>query len=107
MSPFPSQLRQTEPQLHGPDPNINQVSPSSTNMIVTNTPAADLTLTNLAYCSHADLHGFAVPDTKLYLASIADSFVLSLSYPFLSFLTAPYFALKFCSIVHISNSDQP
>ena len=75
-------------------------------MIVTNTPAADLTLTNLAYCSHADLDGFAVPGTKLYLASIADSFVLSLSYPFLSFLTAPYFALKFCSIVHISNSDQ-
>uniref|UniRef100_A0A7N2LQT8 Vesicle-fusing ATPase n=1 Tax=Quercus lobata TaxID=97700 RepID=A0A7N2LQT8_QUELO len=64
-------------------------------MIVTNTPAADLALTNLAYCSHADLHGFAVPGTKLYLASIADSFVLSLSYPFLSFLTAPYFALKF------------
>ncbi|KAK7848033.1 vesicle-fusing atpase [Quercus suber] len=28
-------------------------------MIVTNTPAADLALTNLAYCSHADLHGFA------------------------------------------------
>ncbi|XP_030969394.1 vesicle-fusing ATPase-like [Quercus lobata] len=48
-------------------------------MIVTNTPAADLALTNLAYCSHADLHGFAVPGTKLYLASIADSFVLSLS----------------------------
>ncbi|XP_030971682.1 vesicle-fusing ATPase-like [Quercus lobata] len=48
-------------------------------MIVTNTPAADLVLTNLAYCSHADLHGFAVPGTKLYLASIADSFVLSLS----------------------------
>ncbi|KAF3957405.1 hypothetical protein CMV_017575 [Castanea mollissima] len=60
-------------------------------MIVTNTPAADLALTNLAYCSHADLHGFAVPGTKLYLASIADSFVLSLSYPFLSFLTAPCF----------------
>ncbi|XP_065632671.1 vesicle-fusing ATPase-like [Quercus suber] len=48
-------------------------------MIVTNTPAADLALTNLAYCSHADLHGFAVPGTKLHLASIADSFVLSLS----------------------------
>nr|POE95939.1 vesicle-fusing atpase [Quercus suber] len=59
-------------------------------MIVTNTPAADLALTNLAYCSHADLHGFAVPGTKLYLASIADSFVLSLTYPFLSFLTAPF-----------------
>ncbi|KAE7995693.1 hypothetical protein FH972_000464 [Carpinus fangiana] len=51
-------------------------------MIVTNTPAADLALTNLAYCSHADLHGFAVPGTKLFLASIGDSFVLSVSYPF-------------------------
>ncbi|KAB1199510.1 Vesicle-fusing ATPase [Morella rubra] len=52
-------------------------SSASANMIVTNTPAADLALTNLAYCSHADLHGFAVPGTELYLASVADSFVLS------------------------------
>jgi vesicle-fusing ATPase len=51
-------------------------------MIVTNTPAPDLALTNLAYCSHADLHGFAVPGNKLFLASIADSFVLYVSYPF-------------------------
>ncbi|XP_059436774.1 vesicle-fusing ATPase-like [Corylus avellana] len=57
-------------------------SPASANMIVTNTPAPDLALTNLAYCSHADLHGFAVPGTKLFLASIGDSFVLSVSYPF-------------------------
>ncbi|XP_062161091.1 vesicle-fusing ATPase-like isoform X2 [Alnus glutinosa] len=48
-------------------------------MIVTNTPAADLALTNLAYCSHADHHGFTVPGTKLFLASISDSFVLSVS----------------------------
>ncbi|XP_059435961.1 vesicle-fusing ATPase [Corylus avellana] len=54
-------------------------SPASANMIVTNTPAPDLALTNLAYCSHADLHGFAVPGTKLFLASIGDSFVLSVS----------------------------
>ena len=47
-------------------------------MFVMNIPAADLTLTNLAYCSHADLHGFAVLGAKLYLASIVDSFVLSL-----------------------------
>ena len=46
-------------------------------MIVTNTPTVDLALTNLAYCSHADLHGFAILGTKLYLVSIADSFVLS------------------------------
>ncbi|GMY37369.1 vesicle-fusing ATPase-like [Fagus crenata] len=51
-------------------------------MIVTNTPAPDLALTNLAYCSHADLHGFSIPGTKFFLASIADSFVLSVSYPF-------------------------
>ena len=68
----------SEPQLHEPDPNKNRVSLSSTSMIVTNTPAADLALTNLAYCSHADLHGFTVPSTELYLASIVDSFVLSL-----------------------------
>ena len=68
----------SEPQLHRPDPNKNRVSPSSTSMSMTNTPAADLTLMNLTYCSHADLHGFTVPSTKLYLASIVDSFVLSL-----------------------------
>ena len=57
-------------------------------MIVTNTPAADLALMNLAYCSHTDLHGFAVPSTKLYLTSIADSFVLSgfVMIPFLGFV---------------------
>ena len=47
-------------------------------MIVMNTLAADLTLTNLAYCSHVDLHGFDVLGAKLYLTSIADSFVLYL-----------------------------
>ncbi|KAJ6738169.1 VESICULAR-FUSION PROTEIN NSF [Salix koriyanagi] len=45
----------------------------STTMIVTNTPAADLALTNLAYCSPSDLHNFAVPGTKLFLALVADS----------------------------------
>ncbi|GAV67671.1 AAA domain-containing protein/CDC48_N domain-containing protein/CDC48_2 domain-containing protein [Cephalotus follicularis] len=48
-------------------------------MIATNTPAADLALTNLAYCSPSDLHNFAVPGTKLFLALVGDSFVLSLS----------------------------
>ncbi|EEF43280.1 vesicular-fusion protein nsf, putative [Ricinus communis] len=52
---------------------------SSATMIVTSTPAADLALTNLAYCSASDLHNFAVPGTKLFMALIADSFVLSLS----------------------------
>ncbi|KAK3431413.1 hypothetical protein EUGRSUZ_E03294 [Eucalyptus grandis] len=56
-----------------------QSSPSPSAMIVTNTPAADLALTNLAYCCPSDLHHFAVPGTKLSLASIADSFVLSVS----------------------------
>ncbi|KAI5570657.1 hypothetical protein POPTR_011G052800v4 [Populus trichocarpa] len=51
----------------------------SSTMIVTNTPGADLALTNLAYCSPSDLHNFAVPGTKLFLALVADSFVLSLS----------------------------
>ena len=69
----------SEPQLHELDPNRNQVSPSSISMIVTNTPMADLALTNLAYCSHADLHGFVVPSTKVHLASITDSFILSLT----------------------------
>ena len=57
-------------------------------MIVTNTLAGDLALINLAYCSHADLHGFAIPGTKLYLASITDSFVLSrfVMIPFLGFV---------------------
>jgi vesicle-fusing ATPase len=52
-------------------------------MIVTNTPAADLALTNLAYCSPSDLHNFAVPGTKLFLALVADSSVLSFSYPWI------------------------
>ncbi|KAK9906958.1 hypothetical protein M0R45_002573 [Rubus argutus] len=43
-------------------------------MIVTNTPAADLALTNLAYCSPLDLQTFAIPGTKLNLALIGDSF---------------------------------
>ncbi|XP_004294018.1 PREDICTED: vesicle-fusing ATPase [Fragaria vesca subsp. vesca] len=51
----------------------------ATTMIVTNTPAADLALTNLAYCSPLDLQTFAIPGTKLNLALIADSFVLSVS----------------------------
>ena len=55
----------------------------STTMIVTNTPAADLALTNLAYCSPSDLHNFAVPGTKLFLALVADSSVLSFSYPWI------------------------
>ncbi|KAJ6728583.1 VESICULAR-FUSION PROTEIN NSF [Salix koriyanagi] len=51
----------------------------SATMIVTNTPGADLAVTNLAYCSPSDLHNFAVPGTKLFLALVANSFVLSLS----------------------------
>ncbi|KAK3005695.1 hypothetical protein RJ639_017621 [Escallonia herrerae] len=51
-------------------------------MIVTNTPARDLAYTNLAYCSPSDLRNFAAPGSKLYYALIADSFVLSLAYPF-------------------------
>ncbi|KAJ6377169.1 hypothetical protein OIU76_026189 [Salix suchowensis] len=46
----------------------------SSTMIVTNTPGADLAVTNLAYCSPSDLHNFAVPGTKLFLALVANSF---------------------------------
>ncbi|KAK7400570.1 hypothetical protein VNO78_11780 [Psophocarpus tetragonolobus] len=51
-------------------------------MRVTNTPSSDLALANLAFCSPSDLRKFAVPGhSNLFLATIADSFVLSLSYP--------------------------
>ncbi|CAN1280771.1 Vesicle-fusing ATPase [Linum perenne] len=53
-------------------------------MRVTNTPSTDLALTNLAYCSASDLHNFAVPETKLFMALIADRVVLTLSYPFIA-----------------------
>ncbi|KAL5836819.1 hypothetical protein ACOSQ3_013988 [Xanthoceras sorbifolium] len=62
-------------------------SSASATMIVINTPAPDLALTNLGYCSASDLPNFRVPNSNLFLASVAgDSFVLSLAYPFLSFL---------------------
>ncbi|XVF25799.1 hypothetical protein REPUB_Repub13aG0244700 [Reevesia pubescens] len=48
-------------------------------MIVASTPSADLALTNLAYCSPSDLHNFAVPGSKHFLANIGDAFVLSIS----------------------------
>ncbi|KAL6282325.1 hypothetical protein ACE6H2_013254 [Prunus campanulata] len=54
-------------------------SAPATTMIVTNTPAADLALTNLAYCSPTDLQNFAIPGTRLNLASVGDAFVLTVS----------------------------
>ncbi|XVF40491.1 hypothetical protein PTKIN_Ptkin01aG0117800 [Pterospermum kingtungense] len=48
-------------------------------MIVTSTPSTDLAWTNLAYCSPSDLHNFAVPGSRLFLANIGDAFVLSVS----------------------------
>ncbi|KAK9085279.1 hypothetical protein Sjap_025690 [Stephania japonica] len=53
-------------------------------MTVTNTPAAELALTNLAYCAPSDVSKFAVPGSKLVLGLVADSFVLSITYPLLS-----------------------
>ncbi|XP_042508745.1 vesicle-fusing ATPase-like [Macadamia integrifolia] len=47
-------------------------------MTVTNTPAADLALTNFAYCSISDLRKFSVPGSCLCLALVADVFTLSL-----------------------------
>ncbi|XP_071907411.1 vesicle-fusing ATPase [Coffea arabica] len=49
----------------------------SSTMIVTNTPAADLALTNLAYCSPSDLRNFVVPGSRLAYALVGDTFVLS------------------------------
>ncbi|KAL6314767.1 hypothetical protein AAG906_027116 [Vitis piasezkii] len=48
-------------------------------MIVTNTPARDLVHTNFAYCSPSDLRKFAVHGSNLALASVGDSYVLSIS----------------------------
>lgn len=48
-------------------------------MKVTSTPSTELALTNLAYVSSSDLPNFAVPGSKLFLALIGNSFVLSLS----------------------------
>ncbi|KAH7571379.1 hypothetical protein JRO89_XS04G0031500 [Xanthoceras sorbifolium] len=51
-------------------------SSASATMIVINTPAPDLALTNLGYCSASDLPNFRVPNSNLFLASVAgDSFV--------------------------------
>lgn len=47
-------------------------------MIVTNTPGADLALTNCAYCSSSDLRRFIVPGLGQALASIGSSMVLTL-----------------------------
>ncbi|KAG5010597.1 hypothetical protein AAZX31_07G180500 [Glycine max] len=59
---------------------LSSSSSSASSMRVTNTPASDLALTNLAFCSPSDLRNFAVPGhNNLYLAAVADSFVLSLS----------------------------
>ncbi|CAN8275342.1 unnamed protein product [Cochlearia groenlandica] len=52
-------------------------------MSVTSTPSTQLALTNFAYCSASDLRHFSVPGTTdLFLATVANVFVLSLSYPF-------------------------
>ncbi|GMN50792.1 hypothetical protein TIFTF001_019957 [Ficus carica] len=57
-------------------------SSSQATMKVTSTPSTELALTNLAYVSSSDLPNFAVPGSKLFLALIGNSFVLSLRYPF-------------------------
>ncbi|XP_030480128.1 vesicle-fusing ATPase [Cannabis sativa] len=53
-------------------------SSSQATMKVTTTPSPDLALTNLAYVCPSDLQNFAVPSSKLFLALIGNSFVLSL-----------------------------
>ncbi|CAI0387858.1 unnamed protein product [Linum tenue] len=51
-------------------------------MRVTKIPSMDLTMTNLAYCSPADLHHFADMGTELFMALLADRVILNLAYPF-------------------------
>ncbi|KAJ3670985.1 hypothetical protein LUZ60_008411 [Juncus effusus] len=46
-------------------------------LTVVSTPSQDLALTNLAYVSFTDLRRFAVPGSKLGLALVGDSFVLT------------------------------
>ncbi|GKV50892.1 hypothetical protein SLEP1_g57572 [Rubroshorea leprosula] len=65
-------------------------------MIITNTPASVPAFTNLAYCSPADHHGFGIPRSPLsplFLANVADVFVLSVSYPFSLFIPPDNFNL--------------
>ncbi|GLT52494.1 hypothetical protein SLA2020_258320 [Shorea laevis] len=59
-------------------------------MIVTNTPASDLALTNLAYCLPTDHGGFGDPGSSLFLANVGDVFILSVSYPLSLFSSIPY-----------------
>ncbi|KAM7262859.1 hypothetical protein ACFE04_000542 [Oxalis oulophora] len=49
-------------------------SSASSSLTVTQTPAQDLAVTNLAYCSPSDLFGYGIPGTDLFLAQVADSF---------------------------------
>eukprot|EP00268_Persea_americana_P003938 TRINITY_DN11217_c1_g1_i2.p1 TRINITY_DN11217_c1_g1~~TRINITY_DN11217_c1_g1_i2.p1 ORF type:complete len:324 (+),score=36.31 TRINITY_DN11217_c1_g1_i2:119-1090(+) len=53
-------------------------SPAPMTMTVTNTPAADLALTNLAYFSASDLRNFSGSGSALAFALVGDSLVLSL-----------------------------
>eukprot|EP01018_Ginkgo_biloba_P025640 Gb_25615 [translate_table: standard] len=50
-------------------------------MTITNTPAAELALTNCAYCSPSDLRKFTVPGLGHALASVGPSVVLTIRYP--------------------------
>lgn len=61
--------------------------PAPMTMTVTNTPAADLALTNFAYCSASDLRNFSGSGSgsALSFALVGDSLVLSLRYPFFFF----------------------
>ena len=68
-------------------------------MIVTNTPARDLAYTNFAYCSPSDLRKFAVHGSNLALASVGDSYVLSISYPFLYIVAC--FRIDFCGVLDL------
>lgn len=71
----------------------------SSSMIVTNTPARDLVYTNLGYCSTSDLRKFAVHGSNLGLASLGDSCVLTISYPFLNLVVR--FPIDLCGVLDL------
>ncbi|XP_073008095.1 vesicle-fusing ATPase isoform X1 [Typha latifolia] len=51
---------------------------AAASMIVTSTPSQELALTNCAYCSAADIKRFSTPGSSQVLATVGDSFVLTL-----------------------------
>lgn len=68
--------------------------PSSTadSMVVVSTPNQELALTNFAYCSAGDLRKFSSPGSRLFLALVGNSVVLTMRYP--SLIRFSFFSLS-------------